>query len=375
MADKGWQFWVDRGGTFTDVIGLSPAGATIIQKLLSVDHERYADAAVEGIRRILGEHNSPQQIDTVRMGTTVATNALLERAGSPTALITTRGFADALRIGYQNRPDIFALNIQLPSPLYTAVAEADERVDAHGNILTELDRDGIRVAMHELHEQGIKSIAVCFLHAYRFYDHERQVGQIAADLGFEQISMSHEVSPLMKLVSRGDTTVADAYLSPILQRYVDQFQRELGKANIDCDQILFMQSNGGLVEARRFRGKDSVLSGPAGGVVGMAVQGQRAGLHQVIGFDMGGTSTDVSLFFETYEFVDHTEIGGVRLRSPMLRVHTIAAGGSSILDFKAGRYQVGPQSAAADPGPASYRRGGPLTLTDANILLGRILPD
>ena len=375
MADKGWQFWVDRGGTFTDVIGLSPSGATIIQKLLSVDLQRYADAAVEGICRILGEHKSPQQIDTVRMGTTVATNALLERAGSPTALITTRGFADALRIGYQNRPDIFALNIQLPSPLYSAVAEADERIDAHGNILTALDRDGIHVALQELREQGIKSIAVCFMHAYQFNNHERQVGQIAADLGFEQISMSHEVSPLMKLVSRGDTTVADAYLSPILQQYVDQFQRELGKANIDCDQILFMQSNGGLVEARRFRGKDSVLSGPAGGVVGMAVQGQRAGLHQLIGFDMGGTSTDVSLFSETYEFVDYTEIGGVRLRSPMLRVHTIAAGGSSILGFKAGRYQVGPQSAGADPGPASYRRGGPLTLTDANVLLGRILPD
>ena len=375
MADKGWQFWVDRGGTFTDVIGLSPSGATIVQKLLSVAHERYADAAVEGICRILGEHESPQQIDTVKMGTTVATNALLERAGLPTALITTRGFADALRIGYQNRPEIFALNIQLPSPLYSAVAEADERVDAHGKILTALDRDGIHVALQELREQGIKSIAVCFLHAYRFSDHERQVGQIAADLGFEQISMSHEVSPLMKLVSRGDTTVADAYLSPILQQYVHQFQHELGKANIDCDEILFMQSNGGLVEARRFRGKDGVLSGPAGGVVGMAVQGQRAGLHQLIGFDMGGTSTDVSLFSETYEFVDCTEIGGVRLRSPMLRVHTIAAGGSSILGFNAGRYQVGPQSAGADPGPASYRRGGPLTLTDANVLLGRILPD
>ena len=375
MAGKGWQFWVDRGGTFTDVIGLSPAGSTLVQKLLSVDEKRYADAAVEGICRILGELNSPRQIDAVRIGTTVATNALLERAGSPTALITTRGFADALRIGYQNRPDIFALNIQLPEQLYSAVAEADERVDADGKVLTELDRDGIRVAMHELHQQGIKSIAVCFLHAYRFNEHERQVGQIAADLGFEQISMSHEVSPLMKLVSRGDTTVVDAYLSPILQQYVELFQRELGKANVACNQILFMQSNGGLVEARRFRGKDSVLSGPAGGVVGMVTQGQRAGLRQLIGFDMGGTSTDVSLFSETYEFVNHTEIGGVRLRSPMLRVHTIAAGGSSILGFKAGRYQVGPKSAAADPGPASYRRGGPLTLTDANVLLGRILPD
>ena len=369
MADNAWQFWVDRGGTFTDVIGLTPTGSTIIQKLLSVDEQRYADAAVEGICRILNQQDFPQQIDAIRIGTTAATNALLERGGSPTALITTRGFADALLIGYQTRPNIFALDIQLPKPLYSTVIEADERVDANGNILTELDRDSIRLGMQELQAQGIQSIAVCFMHAYRFNDHERQVAQIATDLGFEQISMSHEVGPLVKLVSRGDTTVVDAYLSPMLQQYVRQFQRELGKAHSECDQILFMQSNGGLVQAGRFRGKDSVLSGPAGGVVGMVARGQHAGLQQLIGFDMGGTSTDVSLFSETYEFVNHTEIAGVKLRSPMLRVHTIAAGGSSILAFEAGRFQVGPKSAAADPGPAGYRRGGPLTLTDANVLL------
>ena len=375
MADNAWQFWVDRGGTFTDVIGLTPTGSTIIQKLLSVDEQRYADAAVEGICRILNQQDFPQQIDAIRIGTTAATNALLERGGSPTALITTRGFADALLIGYQTRPNIFALDIQLPKPLYSTVIEADERVDANGNILTKHDRDSIRLGMQELQAQGIQSIAVCFMHAYRFNDHERQVAQIATDLGFEQISMSHEVGPLVKLVSRGDTTVVDAYLSPMLQQYVRQFQRELGKAHIECDQILFMQSNGGLVQAGRFRGKDSVLSGPAGGVVGMVARGQHAGLQQLIGFDMGGTSTDVSLFSETYEFVNHTEIAGVKLRSPMLRVHTIAAGGSSILAFEAGRFQVGPKSAAAAPGPAGYRRGGPLTLTDANVLLGRILPE
>jgi len=372
MSARGWQFWIDRGGTFTDVLACRPDGRLLSHKLLSENPDQYADAAVAGIAALLGDDRGRVPIDAIKMGTTVATNALLERRGEPTVLVTTAGFRDALRIGYQDRPDIFALDIRRPPPLYAEVVVAEERVDADGQVLQPLDEDALREALAQIFARGIRSVAICFLHAYRYPLHERTAAGIARDLGFEQVSTSHETSPLIKLVSRGDTTVADAYLSPVLQRYVEQLQAGLNEAGIETQRLLFMQSNGGLVDRESFHGKDSVMSGPAGGVVGMVEACSGIGNSRLIGFDMGGTSTDVSLYAGEYEQASGTEIDGVRLRVPMLRIHTIAAGGGSRLRFDAGRFQVGPESAGALPGPRCYRRGGPLTVTDANLLLGRL---
>jgi 5-oxoprolinase (ATP-hydrolysing) len=366
-----WEFWVDRGGTFTDVVGRRPDGTLVAAKLLSDNPERYADAAVAGIRRLLEVADSEpipvERIDIVKMGTTVATNALLERKGQPTVLVTTRGFGDALRIAYQNRPRIFDRNIVLPELLYARVIEVDERIGAHGEIIEPLDEDTLTRDLRAAYDDGFRSVAIVFMHGYRYGRHEEVAGHAARRIGFPQVSESHEVSPLMKLVSRGDTTVVDAYLSPILRRYVDQVAAELRGV-----RLMFMQSSGGLTEAHNFRGKDAILSGPAGGVVGMARTSVSAGFEQVIGFDMGGTSTDVSHYAGEFEREFETHVAGVRMRAPMMSIHTVAAGGGSVLHFDGSRYRVGPDSAGADPGPAAYRRGGPLTVTDANVLLGRI---
>lgn len=382
---QGWHFWVDRGGTFTDVVALSPDGVLASRKLLSHNPQRYKDAAVQAIREYLqpcGEPSGTGQshraqaacIDSVRMGTTVATNALLERRGARTALVITGGFRDALRIAYQNRPNIFALDIQLPEMLYHEVIEANERVSAHGSIVRRLDTEQLRGDLEDVHRQGTTSVAIVFLHGYRFPDHEKQAATLARQVGFEQVSVSHETSPLMKLVARGDTTLVDAYLSPVLQEYIHQVRSGLMQ-ELGATPLLFMQSHGGLAEAQHFHGKDSILSGPAGGVVGMVETATAAGMKQLIGFDMGGTSTDVTLFDGVLERTSSAEVAGVRVTAPMLRIHTVAAGGGSLLQFESGRLQVGPQSAGASPGPACYRNGGPLTLTDANVLLGRVLPD
>lgn len=375
MAAKGpyWQFWIDRGGTFTDVVAKNPNGEMTCAKLLSDDPEHYDDAALEGIRRALGLKTTDPIpaaiIDTVKMGTTVATNALLERKGEPTALVTTKGFADALRIGYQNRPDLFALNIRLPELLHSHTIEAVERMAADGEVVTPLDVEALTRDMEAAYGEGYRSVAIVFMHGYRYPEHELATADIAETIGFSQISVSHKVSPLMKLVSRGDTTVVDAYLSPILGRYVDRVAGELGQT-----RLLFMQSNGGLTDAHMFHGKDSILSGPAGGVVGMARTAEAAGFSKIIGFDMGGTSTDVSHYDGEFERTLETEIAGVRMRAPMMNIHTVAAGGGSILSFDGARFQVGPDSAGALPGPACYRRGGPLTVTDCNVMLGKIQP-
>ncbi|MEU3795097.1 hydantoinase B/oxoprolinase family protein [Streptomyces fructofermentans] len=441
---QGWQFWVDRGGTFTDVVAQRPDGRLLTRKLLSENPGRYADAAVAGIRDILAEAEAdpgrapgaeaepgaqgdpdaqaerepgsaaqagpdPEQgrapeaaqepvrgaptrdpdggpvtaratdrhrdrrhgprVDSVRMGTTVATNALLERKGEPTLLVVTRGFRDALRIADQNRPRIFAREIELPEMLYARVVEVDERIAADGTVLRAPDLDALAGRLQHAYDEGIRAVAVVCVHSHLHPAHERAVGELAARVGFPQISLSSEVSPLMKLVPRGDTAVVDAYLSPVLRRYVEHVADELSGV-----RLMFMQSNGGLTEAGRFRGKDAILSGPAGGIVGMARMSQLAGHDRVIGFDMGGTSTDVSHFAGEYERVFGTRIAGVRLRAPMLDIHTVAAGGGSVLHFDGSRYRVGPDSAGADPGPACYRRGGPLTVTDANVALGRIQP-
>ncbi|MFB6856179.1 hydantoinase B/oxoprolinase family protein [Streptomyces sp. NPDC056341] len=367
----GWQFWIDRGGTFTDVVARHPDGRLLTHKLLSDNPARYRDPAVAAIRELLdGEGDSgPARVDSVRMGTTVATNALLERKGERTALVVTRGFRDALRIAYQNRPRIFARRIELPELLHERVIEADERVDAHGAVLTPLDTDALEVSLRQAYDDGIRALAVVCMHSHLYPDHERRIGALAARIGFPQISLSSEVSPLMKVVPRGDTTVVDAYLSPVLRRYVQQVADQLTGV-----RLMFMQSNGGLTEAGQFRGKDAILSGPAGGIVGMARVSRLAGFDRVIGFDMGGTSTDVSHYAGEYERVFTTQIAGVRLRAPMLDIHTVAAGGGSVLHFDGSRYRVGPDSAGADPGPACYRGGGPLTVTDANLALGRIQP-
>ncbi|WP_128378486.1 hydantoinase B/oxoprolinase family protein [Streptomyces cavernae] len=384
----GWQFWVDRGGTFTDVVARLPDGRILTRKLLSdnpaLSHSRLrpnggspiADAAVEAIRELLAEagdpvpgSGTPLPVDSVRMGTTVATNALLERKGERTLLVITRGFRDALRIAYQNRPHIFARRIDLPELLYERVVEVDERIAADGTVLTAPDLDALAGPLREAHDAGIRAVAVVCMHSHLHPAHERAVGELAERIGFPQISLSSEVSPLMKLVPRGDTAVVDAYLSPVLRRYI----RHVGDA-LTGVRLMFMQSNGGLAEAGQFRGKDAILSGPAGGIVGMARMSQLAGFDRVIGFDMGGTSTDVSHFAGEYERVFTTQIAGVRLRAPMLDIHTVAAGGGSVLHFDGSRYRVGPDSAGADPGPACYRRGGPLTVTDANVMLGRIQP-
>ncbi|MCF2536389.1 hydantoinase B/oxoprolinase family protein [Streptomyces sp. FB2] len=362
-----WQFWVDRGGTFTDIVARRPDGRLLTHKLLSENPARYADAAVAGVRELLDGSTAP--VDAVRMGTTVATNALLERRGERTLLVITRGFRDALRIAYQNRPHIFARRIDLPELLYERVVEVDERIAADGTVLCPPDLEALAGPLQEAYDDGIRAVAVVCLHSHLHPGHEQAVGRLAKHIGFPQISLSSEVSPLMKLVPRGDTAVVDAYLSPVLRRYVQQVADELHGV-----RLMFMQSNGGLAEAGQFRGKDAILSGPAGGIVGMARMSQLAGYDRVIGFDMGGTSTDVSHFAGDYERVFTTQIAGVRLRAPMLDIHTVAAGGGSVLHFDGSRYRVGPDSAGADPGPACYRGGGPLTVTDANVMLGRIQP-
>jgi 5-oxoprolinase (ATP-hydrolysing) len=373
MQTPGWQFWIDRGGTFTDVVALRSDGRLVTHKLLSEDPARYPDAAVAGIRAILGVPDGapvPTEIlDSVRMGTTVATNALLERRGERTVLVVTRGFGDALRIAFQNRPRIFDRHIVLPELLHERTVEVDERVGADGTVLRPPDLDALEVALRAARDDGIGSVAVLCLHGHLHPAHERAIAAVADRLGFPQVSRSSEVSPLMRLIPRGDTTVVDAYLSPILRRYVGRIAGEL-----DGVRLMFMQSNGGLTEAGHFRGKDAILSGPAGGIVGMVRTSAIAGFDKVIGFDMGGTSTDVSHYAGEYERVFHTEVAGVRLRAPMLAIHTVAAGGGSVLHFDGSRYRVGPDSAGADPGPACYRRGGPLTVTDANLMLGRIQP-
>ena len=373
MKNTGWQFWIDRGGTFTDVVARAPDGGLRTGKLLSENPECYPDAAVEGIKQVL-EENGGGPVDAIKMGTTVATNALLERRGMPTALVITRGFGDALRIGDQTRSDLFALDVKRDPLLYTRVVEADERVSADGEIIQALDVEKLRSDLEHCRQEGVTSVAICFLHAWVFTAHEEQAVDIVRALGFPMISASHEVSRLMKLVPRGDTTVADAYLSPVLIRYVDSVKSALADAQIFPRRVLFMQSNGGLTDADRFRGRDSVLSGPAGGVVGMAITGEASSHRRMIGFDMGGTSTDVSLYDGGFELLDESRVAGIRMRAPMIRIHTIAAGGGSLLRFQSGRFQVGPGSAGADPGPACYRRGGPLAVTDANVLLGRIQP-
>ncbi|WP_298298618.1 hydantoinase B/oxoprolinase family protein [uncultured Litoreibacter sp.] len=369
-----WQFWVDRGGTFTDVVAKRPDGGFDTLKLLSENPEQYQDAAVEGVRRALGlgAHDPllEGQIDAVKMGTTVATNALLERKGDPTLLLITEGLRDLLRIGYQNRPRLFDLEIILPELLYADVAEVPGRLDAAGNEITPLDEDAVRKPLEAAFNAGIRGVAIALMHAYLNPAHEDRIAEIAREIGFTQISTSSSTSKLIKLVGRGDTTVVDAYLSPILRRYVDQVAGALEGA-----KLFFMQSNGGLTDARLFQGRDAILSGPAGGVVGMVKTAEAAGFDKLIGFDMGGTSTDVCHYAGEYERSFETEVAGVRMRAPMMNIHTVAAGGGSILTFRDGRYQVGPESAGADPGPACYRRGGPLTVTDCNVMLGKLNPD
>ncbi|HVW27475.1 MAG TPA: hydantoinase B/oxoprolinase family protein [Polyangiaceae bacterium] len=378
---SGVEFFIDRGGTFTDVVGRRADGTLFKLKLLSEDPEHYEDAAVEGVRRGLGlspnDEIPPGAVSAVKMGTTVATNALLERKGEPTALFITRGFRDQLRIGYQDRPKLFARHIVLPEMLYRKVVEVVERVSAQGEVLEPLDEARLVAALSETKKEGFRSIAIVFMHAYRYSEHERRAAELARAGGFEQISVSHEVSPLFKLVSRGDTTVADAYLSPILRRYVQAVDSRLSRGGTRVP-LYFMKSNGGLSEKAEFRGKDSILSGPAGGIVGMVRTALDAGFHQVIGFDMGGTSTDVSHFdgrsMADAERVFDAVVAGVRVRAPMMAIHTIAAGGGSILHFDGTKFAVGPDSAGANPGPACYRRGGPLTVTDCNVMLGKLSP-
>jgi 5-oxoprolinase (ATP-hydrolysing) len=369
-----WQFWIDRGGTFTDVIARRPDGELRTLKLLSVNPERYSDAAVHAIRELLGSRDAEpvpaQQIEVVRMGTTVATNALLERQGDRTVLVITRGFADALRIAYQHRPKLFARHIELPSLLYETVVEVDERLSAHGEVIRALDLASAQQHLQAAFDSGIRACAIVLMHGYRYPAHEQQLAELARRIGFTQISASHQVSPLMKLVSRGDTTVVDAYLSAVLRRYVDQLAAQLPGIRLQ-----FMQSSGGLADARQFHGKDAILSGPAGGIVGAARTARLAGFERIISFDMGGTSTDVAHFAGEYERAFDTEVAGVRLRAPLMQIHTVAAGGGSVCHFDGVRLRVGPQSAGADPGPAAYRRGGPLAVTDCNVLLGCIQPD
>ncbi len=372
-----WDFWIDRGGTFTDVIGRDPRGRLTPMKLLS-ESPAYTDAAVEAIRRLLalasGEPIPAGAIGAVKMGTTVATNALLERRGERTLLVTTRGFRDALEIGYQARPHIFARNIVKPEQLYSGVVEIDERVRADGTVEAAPDLDRVRAALADARAQGYDAVAIVFMHAYRYPAHERLVARIARELGFAQVSESHVASALIKLVSRGDTTVVDAYLSPILARYVSRVSRDLDIERTGA-RVMFMMSSGGLTSAGLFAGKDAILSGPAGGVVAMARTGLSAGFKRIIGFDMGGTSTDVAHFDGQFERAFETQVAGVRMRAPMMKIHTVAAGGGSILSFDGARFRVGPASAGADPGPAAYRRGGPLTVTDANLMAGKLIPD
>ncbi|MBN2344203.1 MAG: hydantoinase B/oxoprolinase family protein [Deltaproteobacteria bacterium] len=382
----GWQFWIDRGGTFTDIIGRSPSGKIHVEKHLSINPEQYRDAAVFGIRQMLGvPFNTPVEegaIEAVKMGTTVGTNALLERSGEKIALLVTEGFADLLRIGYQHRAELFSLHIQRPQLLYETVHEVEERIDANGNILVPLNEGRARDTLKTIQDQGFCSIAIVLIHGYRHTAHEQSLAQIAIDMGFHHVSVSHQVSPNIKAVSRGDTTVVDAYLSPLLRRYVRQVSDGLrgkerqpdSKRHSQSPPLMFMQSNGGLIDASRFLGKDSILSGPAGGIVGAVTTCQNAGFDKMITFDMGGTSTDVAHYNGEYELSYETEISGVRLQCPMLHIHTVAAGGGSVLKFEDNRCRVGPESAGAFPGPTAYRRGGPLAVTDCNVLLGKLLP-
>ncbi|WP_028602765.1 hydantoinase B/oxoprolinase family protein [Ottowia thiooxydans] len=382
LASHRWQFWIDRGGTFTDLVARRPDGGIVTHKLLSENPEQYADAAVAGIRHLLGLENgqaiTPELVECVKMGTTVATNALLERRGEPTLLVTTRGLKDGLRIAYQNRPRLFDRHVVLPELLYCAVVEADERVGARGELHRPLDEPLLRKDLLEHYQRGLRSVAIVFMHGYRHGEHEQIAAAMAREIGFTQVSTSHETSSMMKFVSRGDTTVADAYLSPVLRRYVEQVAGEMPGV-----KLLFMQSSGGLTDAHAFQGKDAILSGPAGGIVGMARTAELAYPHfspqtdvapRVIGFDMGGTSTDVSHYAGQFEREFETQVAGVRMRAPMMSIHTVAAGGGSILQFDGARFRVGPQSAGANPGPASYRRGGPLAVTDANVMVGKLQP-
>jgi 5-oxoprolinase (ATP-hydrolysing) len=409
-GDNRWQFWIDRGGTFTDIVARRPDGTLLIHKLLSENPERYKDAPVQGIREILGiPADAPipaEQIEVVKMGTTVATNALLERKGDRTVLAITKGFRDALRIGYQNRPDIFARQIILPEMLYERVIEVEERYSAQGEELVPVNLDSVRKSLQDAYDAGIRSCAIVLMHGYRYPAHEKEVATLARTIGFTRVSVSHEVTPLMKLVSRGDTTVVDAYLSPILRRYVDRVGEQLnvdrlqveGSQKLDIDRLqaqgiaqtnfqpanlqpstavrlMFMQSNGGLTDAQQFQGKDSILSGPAGGIVGAVQTSAIAGFQKIISFDMGGTSTDVAHYDGEYERTFETEVAGVRLRTPMMSIYTVAAGGGSILQYDGARYRVGPESAGANPGPASYSKGGPLAVTDANVMVGKLQPE
>lgn len=374
QGDQGrWQFWIDRGGTFTDIVARRPDGVVVTHKLLSENPERYRDAALQGIRDLIGiGPDAPipaEAVEAVKMGTTVATNALLERKGERTLLLITQGLGDQLRIGYQARPKIFARQIVLPELLYDRVIEVPERLAADGRVLKPVDLHGVRVQLEEAYRDGYRACAVVLMHGYRFPDHERQVAALARSVGLTQISVSHQVSPLMKIVGRGDTTVVDAYLSPILRRYVEQVSSELNGV-----RLMFMQSNGGLTDARFFQGKDAILSGPAGGVVGAVRTAAQAGFDRVIGFDMGGTSTDVCHYAGSYERAFDTMVAGVRVRAPMMHIHTVAAGGGSVCVFDGNRFRVGPESAGANPGPACYRRGGPLTVTDCNVMVGKLNP-
>jgi 5-oxoprolinase (ATP-hydrolysing) len=368
-----WQFWIDRGGTFTDIVARNPEGRLSTHKLLSENPERYRDAALAGIRSVLGlaldAPIPPGLIEAVKMGTTVATNALLERKGERCLLVVNRGFADALRIGNQARPRLFDLAIRLPSLLYEEVVEIAGRVDVNGAELEALDEDAARAAFAAARESGIAAVAIVLMHAWKYPAHEQRLAALAREGGFTQVSASHAVSPLLRLVPRGDTTVVDAYLSPILRRYVEQVASEL-----EGVRLYFMQSNGGLAEAHRFQGKDAILSGPAAGIVGAARTAAMAGLDNIISFDMGGTSTDVALYAGSFERAFETAVAGVRMRAPMMAINTVAAGGGSILHFDGARFRVGPDSAGANPGPACYRRGGPLTVTDANVCVGKIQP-
>jgi len=370
----GWQFWIDRGGTFTDIVGREPDGTLHTHKLLSENPEAYEDAALQGIRDLLGLASGdsiPESgIDAVKMGTTVATNALLERKGDRTLLVVTEGFRDQLRIAYQARPRLFDREITLPEMLYERVEEVAERVDAQNNILVPLDLEGLRPRLQAAFDDGIRSVAIVLMHGYRVPDHEVRIAALAREIGFTQVSTSHETSPMIKFVGRGDTTVADAYLSPILRRYIDRIAATLGGVNLQ-----FMQSNGGLKGASLFQGKDAILSGPAGGIVGAVRTAQQAGFEKVITFDMGGTSTDVAHYENSYERVFETIVAGVRMQAPMLLIHTVAAGGGSLCQFDGARFRVGPESAGANPGPASYRRGGPLAVTDCNVMLGKLRPE
>ena len=369
----GWQFWIDRGGTFTDVVARTPKDGLKVLKLLSEAPGQYEDAAIEGMRRLLKlKHDAPlpsEAIEAVKMGTTVATNALLERKGERTLLAVTGGLGDVLRIGYQHRPKIFARHIVLAQVLYQDVIEIDERLSADGAVVRDLDADRAESDLRAAYDAGYRALAIVLMHAYREPKHEVKLGEIARRIGFTQVSCSHAVSPLMKIVGRGDTAVVDAYLSPILRRYVDRVAAALGDV-----RLMFMQSSGGLTDAAMFQGKDAILSGPAGGIVGAAKTALIAGFERIIGFDMGGTSTDVSHYAGAYERAFETEVAGVRLKAPMMKIHTVAAGGGSIIAFDGSRFRVGPESAGADPGPAAYGKGGPLSVTDANLMTGKLLP-